>query len=81
MNPAHVEPQDDPLLTDYDLERLTKKARSTWQKKRLTGDGPPFVKIGRSVRYPSSLVKAWLLAHPRLQSTSDPRHTSASGSP
>jgi predicted DNA-binding transcriptional regulator AlpA len=79
MNPALAELQDDPLLTDYDLERLTQQARSTWQKRRLTGDGPPFVKIGRSVRYPSSGVKAWLAARPRLLSTSDPRHTPESG--
>jgi hypothetical protein len=79
MNPALVEPQEDSLLTDYDLERETQTARSTWQKKRLTGDGPPFVKIGRSVRYPRSGWKAWLAARPRLLSTSDPRHTPKSG--
>jgi hypothetical protein len=78
-NSPHVEPQDDPLLTDYDLERLTGRARSTWQKARLTGDGPPFIQIGRSIRYPSSLARAWLSAHPRLRSTSDPGHTSQSG--
>lgn len=31
----------DPLLTDFDLERLTGRARSSWQKDRLTGDSPP----------------------------------------
>jgi hypothetical protein len=35
----------DPFLTDFDLERLTKRARSSWQKARLTGNGPPFVRL------------------------------------
>lgn len=61
----------DPFLTDFDLERLTKRARSSWQKARLTGNGPPFVRFGRLVRYRASDVEAWLAAHPRLRSTSD----------
>ena len=35
-----------PLMSDFDLERLTGRARSTWQKARLTGDGPPFMSFG-----------------------------------
>jgi predicted DNA-binding transcriptional regulator AlpA len=60
-----------PLLTDFDLERLTGRARSSWQKARLTGDGPPFVRLGRLVRYRLSDVEAWLAARPRLRSTSE----------
>jgi predicted DNA-binding transcriptional regulator AlpA len=59
----------DPLLDDRDLERLTGGKRSTWQKKRLTGDGPPFIRIGRLVRYRRSEVEAWLAAIPSLRST------------
>jgi predicted DNA-binding transcriptional regulator AlpA len=61
----------DPLLDDRDLERLTGGKRSTWQKRRLTGDGPPFIRIGgRLVRYRRSEVEAWLAAIPSLRSTS-----------
>jgi hypothetical protein len=59
------------LLTDFDLERLTGRARSSWQKARLTGDGPPFVRLGRLVRYRPSDFEAWLAARPRLRSTSE----------
>jgi predicted DNA-binding transcriptional regulator AlpA len=61
----------DPLLTDFDLERLTGRARSTWQKARLTGDGPKFIRLGRLVRYPKREFDAWLAAFPRLRSTSE----------
>jgi predicted DNA-binding transcriptional regulator AlpA len=61
----------DPLLTDFDLERLTGRARSSWQKARLTGDGPKFLRLGRLVRYRASDVAAWLAARPALRSTSD----------
>jgi predicted DNA-binding transcriptional regulator AlpA len=59
------------LLDDRDLERITGRARSTWQKSRLTGDGPPFIRLGRLVRYRASEVEAWLKAHPSLRSTSE----------
>jgi predicted DNA-binding transcriptional regulator AlpA len=68
--PSH---QLDPLLTDFDLERVTGRARSSWQKARLTGDGPPFIRLGRLVRYRQSDVEGWLSAHASLRSTSEAR--------
>jgi predicted DNA-binding transcriptional regulator AlpA len=61
----------DPLLSDFDLERITGRARSTWQKARLTGEGPPFIRLGRLVRYRTSEFNAWLAACPSLRSTSE----------
>ena len=43
---------------------------STLQKMRVRGDGPPFLKIGRSVRYRVSDLQAWA-ASKRVRSTSD----------
>jgi predicted DNA-binding transcriptional regulator AlpA len=63
--------QIDPLLTDFDLERVTGRARSSWQKARLTGGGPPFIRLGRLVRYRQSDVEGWLSAHASLRSTSE----------
>jgi len=48
------------LLTDHDLERMTGRARSTWQKDRLTGRRPRFIRVGRLVRYRHSDVEHWL---------------------
>ena len=50
------------LLTDHDLEHMTGRARSTWQKDRLTGRGPRFIRVGRLVRYRQSDVEHWLEA-------------------
>jgi predicted DNA-binding transcriptional regulator AlpA len=59
----------EPLWGTKDLARFTGGAESTWEKKRLTGDGPPYLKIGRHVRYRPSDVEAWLAKQVR-QSTS-----------
>ncbi len=61
---------DDTLIDDRQLAELTKISASMWRKRRLTGDTPPFLKIGKSVRYRLSVVQAWLLEHER-NSTSD----------
>jgi predicted DNA-binding transcriptional regulator AlpA len=69
VHPQLTQTTIDPLLDDHDLEQLTGSKRSSWQKKRLTGDGPPFIRIGRLVRYRRSEVEAWLAAIPSLRST------------
>jgi predicted DNA-binding transcriptional regulator AlpA len=45
-------------------------AESTLEKKRLTGDGPPFIKLGRAIVYDTRDLDAWLAAR-RATSTSD----------
>lgn len=47
-------------------------SESTLEKRRLTGDGPPFVKIGRAVRYRICDLDAWIAAQ-LTQSTSEQR--------
>ena len=53
-----------------ELAEVTGVSASTWNKRRLTGDTPPFVKVGASVRYHLPTVMAWMAAHIR-RSTSD----------
>jgi len=45
-------------------------AESTLEKKRLTGDGPPFIRLGRAIVYDPRDLDAWLAAR-RATSTSD----------
>ena len=45
-------------------------SESTLSKQRMRGDGPEFVKIGRSVRYSRDAGLAWMAAHTR-RSTSE----------
>ena len=61
------------FLTDRDVAAVTGCARSTLAKMRLSGNGPPFVRIGKSVKYPSDLLKTYLDGLPRRRSTSEPR--------
>ena len=62
----------DQLLSDCDVEKIAKRARSTLQKDRVAGIGIPFIRIGRLVRYRQSDVRAFLDALPARRSTSDP---------
>ena len=43
--------------------------KSTLEKKRISGEGPEFLKISRSVRYLPSDLDRWLAEH-RRKSTS-----------
>lgn len=58
------------LIDTNELAEKTGIAASTWNKRRLTGDSPPHMKIGRRVLYRWSDVEAWLEGKLR-QSTSD----------
>jgi len=61
----------DPLLTPQDAAEFLALSKSWLAKLRLTGDGPPYVKLGRRVRYRFSDLEAWLHGQVR-RSTSDP---------
>jgi len=58
------------LLRSRDAAALLGLSESTLAKMRLSGAGPQFQKLGRSVRYLSSAVETWVQARSR-QSTSD----------
>jgi predicted DNA-binding transcriptional regulator AlpA len=45
-------------------------SESTLEKKRITGEGPPFIRLGRLVVYDTRDLDAWLSAR-RATSTSD----------
>lgn len=47
-----------------EAERLCFSVR-TFQAWRVKGEGPPFIKIGQSVRYDPLAVDAWLTANTR----------------
>ena len=58
------------LLTAPDAARLLRVSISWLAKARLRGDGPRFVKIGRSVRYPESFLREYIRMRTR-SSTSE----------
>jgi predicted DNA-binding transcriptional regulator AlpA len=63
-------PQSVALLTATDAARLLRVSLSWLAKARLRGDGPRFVKIGRSVRYPESFIREYIKMRTR-SSTSE----------
>jgi excisionase family DNA binding protein len=46
--------------------------QSTLAKLRATGEGPPFRKLGRSVRYSRDDLQAWADAHVQSSVSSEP---------
>ncbi|WP_245495026.1 helix-turn-helix transcriptional regulator [Rhizobium ruizarguesonis] len=57
------------MLRTDDVARLTGLSSSTLAKLRLTGGGPHYIKLGRTVVYDPADVEAWLSIH-RRSSTS-----------
>jgi predicted DNA-binding transcriptional regulator AlpA len=60
------------LLTPREAADFLRVGDSWLAKARMRGDGPPFVKIGRSIRYAESALLQWTRANTH-QSTSE-RH-------
>ena len=61
---------DDELYTPPEAAKRLKVSESFLAKKRVTGDGPRFIKIGRSVRYPQTSLLDYQRARTR-HSTSE----------
>lgn len=56
----------DPLLSTTELHARTGVKPRTWERWRLEGKGPQFVRVGdRLVRYRLSAVEAWLRQNER----------------
>jgi predicted DNA-binding transcriptional regulator AlpA len=55
----------DPLLHPRDAARMLNVSVSWLAKARLSGTGPRYVKIGRSVRYPESAIREFIKSRMR----------------
>lgn len=58
------------LLTEEQLAERWGIASKTLANKRCNGEGPPYIKLGRLVRYDVAQIDAWLAARVR-HSTSE----------
>jgi predicted DNA-binding transcriptional regulator AlpA len=54
------------LLTAAEAGQILKVSLSWLAKARMRGDGPPFIKIGRSIRYSEAALLQWTKANQRL---------------
>ncbi len=57
------------LLTPREAANLLRVSNSWLAKARMRGDGPPYVKIGRSIRYPESALLQWMKSRMRLSTS------------
>lgn len=57
----------DPLLSCAEVAHWLNTTPGQLSQWRFHGEGPPFIKLGRAVRYSRSDVQAWLEANTRQQ--------------
>ena len=55
-----------PLLTAKEASRLLKVSLSWLAKARMRGDGPPYICVGRSIRYAETALIQWMKSRQRL---------------
>jgi hypothetical protein len=54
------------LLTPKEVAARLRVSLSFLAKSRMRGDGPPFIAIGRSVRYSETALIQWMRSQQRL---------------
>ena len=69
MKATLVTADDDQLLTEIEAAQLRCQSIRTLQAERLRGDGCPYVKIGRSVRYRRADLLNFIAARVRTSTT------------
>ena len=65
---AHIDCRDR-LLTPREAADLLRLSPSWLAKARMRGDGPPYVKMGRSVRYGEGVLHQWMKSHLRMSTS------------
>ena len=59
----------DRLLTPKETADFLRVSLSWLAKARMRGDGPPYVKIGRAIRYPESALQQWMKSQMHLSTS------------
>ena len=67
MNKQHLDLS--PLLTAIEAGRLLKVSLSWLAKARMRGDGPPYIRVGRSIRYALPDLIQWKNSRRRLSTS------------
>jgi predicted DNA-binding transcriptional regulator AlpA len=57
------------LLTAKDAANFLRVSVSWLAKARMRGDGPPYISLGRSIRYAEAALSGWLKARQRLSTS------------
>lgn len=62
-------PDSERLLTPKEAAHFLRLSHSWLAKSRMHADGPPFVKLGRAVRYRETDLVRWLRSRARLSTS------------
>ncbi len=62
-------PQADRLLHPTEVSKRLGISASWLAKRRMDGDGPAYVRIGRSIRYSETALLQWLKSRQRLSTS------------
>jgi predicted DNA-binding transcriptional regulator AlpA len=57
------------LLTARDAANLLRLSPSWLAKARMRGDGPPYAKLGRSIRYTETGILQWMRSRQRFSTS------------
>jgi len=57
------------LLTPKEVANFLRLSVSWLAKARMRGDGPPYVKLGRAIRYRKGALVQWLRSRQRLSTS------------
>jgi excisionase family DNA binding protein len=57
------------LLTPKEAAKLLKVSLSWLAKARMRGDGPPYIKVGRSIRYSEAALIQWMKGRQRMSTS------------
>ncbi len=68
---------EDKMLNTKEVAELLSLSTTTLEHMRVNGGGPPFVNIGRSVRYRLSDIYRWMEMRKSYQNTSQPKQNEA----
>lgn len=66
--PSHKVPC---LLSERQASALYGLSSHWFRKKQIEGGGPPYIKLGRTVRYSATELSNFFDQHPRLKHTSE----------
>ncbi len=69
MNTASRASKIDPLLHPRDTAKILNVSMSWLAKARMRGDGPPYIRIGRSIRYSEPALLQWMKSRQRLSTS------------
>lgn len=69
------------LLTPREAAAFLGLTTSTLAKARLSGSGPAFVRIGRTIRYDQSDLSSWVLERRVLSTSAYSRQSAVYGKP